>query len=104
MEVFPYGVEGNIKPTRVLSVPHGAWGVAFNPVRKEVAVSIEHPNTVVVYRREASGSEAPLRVLRGAETESADPHGIAVDPGHHEMLVSTHVNCAALTADEAAAQ
>ena len=104
MEVFPYGVEGNIKPTRVLSVPHGAWGVAFNSVRKEVAVSIEHPNTVVVYRREASGSEAPLRVLRGPETELADPHGIAVDPGHNEMLVANHGNWAPLTREEEEAQ
>jgi len=104
MEVFPYGVEGNIKPTRVLSVPHGAWGVAFNPVRKEVAVSIEHPNTVVVYRREASGSEAPLRVLRGPETDLADPHGIAVDPGHSEMLVANHGNWAPLTREEEEAQ
>ena len=104
MEVFPYGVEGNIKPTRVLSVPHGAWGVAFNSVRKEVAVSIEHPNTVVVYRREASGSEAPLRVLRGPETDLADPHGIAVDPGHSEMLVANHGNWAPLTREEEEAQ
>lgn len=104
MEVFPYDSEGNIKPKRVLSVPHGAWGVAFNPMRKEVAVSIEHPNTVVVYRREASGTEAPLRVLRGAETELADPHGIVIDPGHNEMLVANHGNWAPLTREEAEAE
>lgn len=100
MEVFPYDTEGNIKPKRVLSVPHGAWGVAFNPARNEVAVSIEHPNIVVVYRREASGSEAPLRVLRGPETELADPHGIVVDTGHNEMLVANHGNWAPLTREE----
>ena len=103
MEVFPYDSEGNVKPKRVLSVPHGAWGVAFNPTRKEVAVSVEHPNTVVVYRREASGSEAPLRVLRGPETELADPHGIVVDSGHNEMLVANHGNWAPLTPEEAEA-
>ena len=100
MEVFPYDTEGNIKPKRVLSVPHGAWGVAFDPMRKEVAVSIEHPNTVVVYRREASGSEAPLRVLRGPETDLADPHGIVVDSAHNEMLVANHGNWAPLTREE----
>ena len=104
MEVFPYDVEGNIRPKRVLSVPHGAWGVAFNPMRKEVAISVEHPNTVVVYRRDASGSEAPLRVLRGPETELADPHGIVVDPGHNEMLVASHGNWAPLTREEEEAQ
>lgn len=104
MEVFPYDAEGNIKPRRVLSVPHGAWGVAFNPARNEVAVSIEHPNTVVVYRREASGGEAPLRVLRGPETELADPHGIVIDSGHNEMLVANHGNWAPLTREEAEAE
>ena len=104
MEVFPYGTEGNVKPKRVLSVPHGAWGVAFNPVRKEVAVSIEHPNTVVVYRREASGSEAPLRVLRGPETELADPHGIVIDSDHNEMVVANHGNWAPLTREEEESQ
>jgi DNA-binding beta-propeller fold protein YncE len=74
--------------------------VAFNPKRNEVAVSIEHPNTVVVYRREANGSEAPLRVLRGPETELADPHGIVIDPGHNEMLVANHGNWAPLTREE----
>jgi DNA-binding beta-propeller fold protein YncE len=101
MEVFPYEGEGNIKPKRVLSVPHGAWGVAFNPVRNEVAVSVEHPNTIVVYRREASGSEAPLRVLRGPETELADPHGIVIDAAHEEMLTANHGNWAPLTREEA---
>ncbi len=42
MEVFPYDGEGNIKPNRVLSVPHGAWGVSLNRMRQEVAVSVEH--------------------------------------------------------------
>jgi DNA-binding beta-propeller fold protein YncE len=100
MEVFPYGVEGNIKPKRVLSVPHGAWGVSFNRARNEVAISIEHMNSVVVYRRDAAGAEAPLRVLRGPETELADPHGIIVDPGHGEMLVANHGNYAPLTREE----
>jgi DNA-binding beta-propeller fold protein YncE len=103
MEVFPYDAEGNIKPKRVLSVPHGAWGVAFNPTRNEVAISVEHPNTIVVYRREASGSEAPLRVLRGPETELADPHGIVIDFAHNEMLVANHGNWAPLTREEAEA-
>lgn len=103
MEVFPYDAEGNTKPKRVLSVPHGAWGVAFNPTRNEVAVSVEHPNTVVVYRREAAGGEAPLRVLRGPDTELADPHGIAIDFARDEMLVANHGNWAPLTREEAEA-
>jgi DNA-binding beta-propeller fold protein YncE len=100
MEVFSYDMEGNIKPKRVLSVPHGVWGVSFDAMRQEVAISVEHPNTVVVYRRDASGSEAPLRVLHGRETELADPHGIVTDAAHNEMLVANHGNWAPLTREE----
>src|SRR3984885_2659081 len=100
MEVFSYDMEGNIKPKRVLSVPHGVWGVSFDAMRQEVAISVEHPNTVVVYRRDASGSEAPLRVLHGRETELADPHGIVTDAAHNEMLVANHGSWAPLTREE----
>jgi DNA-binding beta-propeller fold protein YncE len=100
MEVFSYDMEGNIKPKRVLSVPHGVWGVSFDSMRQEVAISVEHPNTVVVYRRDASGSEAPLRVLHGRETELADPHGIVTDAAHNEMLVANHGSWAPLTREE----
>src|ERR1700733_2650647 len=100
MEVFSSDMEGNIKPKRVLSVPHGVWGVSFDAMRQEVAISVEHPNTVVVYRRDASGSEAPLRVLHGRETELADPHGIVTDAAHNEMLVANHGSWAPLTREE----
>jgi DNA-binding beta-propeller fold protein YncE len=101
MEVFPYGAEGNVKPKRVLSVPHGAWGVSLDRARDEVAVSIEHMNSVVVFRREATAKEKPLRLLRGLETGLADPHGIVMDAANNEMLVANHGNWAPLTREEA---
>lgn len=100
MEVFPYGVQGNVKPKRVLSVPHGSWGVSLNRSRGEIAISVEHLNSVVVYRREATGAEAPLRVLRGPKTGLADPHGIQFDAVHEEILVANHGNWAPLTRGE----
>jgi DNA-binding beta-propeller fold protein YncE len=101
MLVFPYGVEGNVKPKRVLFVPHGSWGTSLDAGRGEIALSVEHINAVVVYRREASGGEAPLRVIRGANTQLADPHGIAVAEEDHEILVANHGNWAPLTRREA---
>ncbi len=101
MLVFPYGVEGNSKPRRVLFVPHGSWGLSLDPDRDEIAVSVEHINTVVVYRREASGAEAPLRVIHGPDTGLADPHGVAVDPRNHDIVVANHGNWAPLTRAEA---
>lgn len=97
MLVFPYGVEGNVKPKRVLFVPHGSWGTSLDAGRGEIAISVEHINAVVVYHREASGGEAPLRVIRGTNTGLADPHGIAVAEHDHEILVANHGNWAPLT-------
>jgi DNA-binding beta-propeller fold protein YncE len=100
MEVFPYGAEGNVKPKRILFVPHGSWGVALNRPRDEVAITVEHANTVVVYRRDATLGDAPLRVLHGPKTGLDDPHGIAFDEKHNEISVANHGNWAPLTRAE----
>jgi hypothetical protein len=100
MEVFPYDMNGNIKPKRVLSVPHGSWGVSLNRQRDEVAISVEHINTVVIYRRTATGAEAPLRTIHGPKTGLADPHGIAFDSLNNEISVANHGNWAPLTREE----
>ena len=97
MEVFPYDVQGNIKPKRVLHVPHGSWGVSLNRRRDEIAISVEHINSVVIYRREARGGDAPLRVIRGPKTGLADPHGVHFDGTHDEILVANHGNWAPAT-------
>ncbi len=92
MMVFPYEADGNVKPTRVLSVPHQAWGVSINPVRKEVAVSVEGPREIVVYAQNASGTDRPLRMIRGPQTGLGDPHGVVFDGINNEILVANHGN------------
>ena len=100
MEVFPYDAEGNVKPKRILFVPHGSWGVALNRQREEIAITVEHANTVVVYRRDATLGDAPLRVLHGPKTGLGDPHGITFDEKHNEISVVNHGNWAPLTRAE----
>ncbi len=90
--VFPYDAQGNVKPKRVLYVPHQAWGVSINHERDEIALSVQAPNLVVVYRREASGLEPPLRMIKGHKTGLADPHGIFFDARHNEIVVANHGN------------
>ncbi len=92
MMVFPYDADGNVKPKRVLSVPHQAWGISINPVRKEVAISVEGPRQIVVYAQNASGEDAPLRMIRGPKTGLGDPHGVFFDPAHNEIVVANHGN------------
>jgi DNA-binding beta-propeller fold protein YncE len=100
MEVFPSDAEGNTKPKRILFVPHGSWGVALNRKREEVAITVEHANSVVVYRRDAALGDAPLRVLHGSNTGLQDPHGIIFDEAHDEIFVANHGNWAPLTRAE----
>jgi DNA-binding beta-propeller fold protein YncE len=92
MMVFPYDAEGNVKPKRVLHVPHQAWGISLNQQRDEVAISVQSTNQVLVYPREAKGEAAPLRVLRGPNTGLADPHGVVFDATNNELVVSNHGN------------
>jgi DNA-binding beta-propeller fold protein YncE len=90
--VMPYNAEGNAKPSRLLAVPHQAWGLALSPSRNEIAVSVEIQNAIVFYRRTANGIEAPLRSIQGPQTGMADPHGIYWDDTHAEIGVANHGN------------
>ena len=90
--VMPYGASGNVKPARVFSVPHQSWGLALGGAAEQIAVTVEVQNTIVFYRRQVKGVEAPLRILRGADTGLADPHGIYWDESHNEIGVANHGN------------
>lgn len=90
--VMPYGAEGNVKPARVFSVPHQAWGLALSDAADQIAVTVEVQNTIVFYRRQVKGVEAPLKIIRGQDTGLADPHGIYWDEAHNEIGVANHGN------------
>src|SRR6266536_2233909 len=61
MMVFPDDADGNVKPKRVLDVPHQAWGISISDERNEFAVTVEAPREIVIYRKGAEGHDAPLR-------------------------------------------
>jgi DNA-binding beta-propeller fold protein YncE len=90
--VMPYSAAGNVKPARVFSVPHQAWGLALGEKAGQIAVTVEVQNTIVFYKREVKGVEAPLRIIRGAATGLADPHGIYWDEAHNEIGIANHGN------------
>src|SRR5438093_398072 len=92
MMVFPYDANGNVKPKRVLDVPHQAWGLSIAPERDEIAVSVEGPRQIVIYKRGAEGHDAPLRTIRGVDTGLGDPHGVFYDGRNNEIVVANHGN------------
>jgi hypothetical protein len=90
MPVFSREAKGNAKPDRVLATPHGTWGIAADETRQEVYLTVQGPSAVVVYRKQAQGIEAPLRIIQGNSTELADPQGIAVDVKNDLLVVVNH--------------
>jgi DNA-binding beta-propeller fold protein YncE len=92
MPVFSREARGNAVPDRVLATPHRTWGIAADDRRKELYITVESPDAVLVYRKSASGADAPIRFLEGDATELADPHGIAIDVKNDLMVVANHGN------------
>jgi len=90
--VFDDQAHGDSKPKRRLYVPHQAWGLSLNPVADQFAISVQQLSMIAIYRREAQGLEAPLRIIEGPDTGLADPHGIYWDSSHRELFVANHGN------------
>jgi DNA-binding beta-propeller fold protein YncE len=90
MVVFSRDQHGNVAPRRELSTPHRAYGIAVDEANREMFLTVENPNEVVVYSKTASRVDKPLRVLRGPHTHLGDAHGIAIDTQNNLMYVTNH--------------
>ena len=53
---------------------------------------MQTPNMFVVFKRDAQKFDAPIRSVRGPQTDMADPHGIYFDETHNEVFVANHGN------------
>ena len=92
MVVFPSGAEGDRPPARELHVPHGSYGIAVDEAAKEMYITVEHQDSVVVYHKDAQGEDKPIRTLAGPSTKMEDPHGIGLDMKDKLMFVTNHGN------------
>ena len=92
LPVFPRDARGNATPSRYLAAPHGTFGIAVNEEKQEMFMTVQHQNSVVVYRKQASGDEKPLRTIAGSDTQLEDPHGIALDIKNRLIFVSNFGN------------
>jgi len=90
--VFPRGAAGDIRPARELETPHGTYGIAVDEDASEMYMTVEHANSIVVYRKMAEGAEKPLREIVGGDTQLEDPHGIAIDAKNQWIFVANHGN------------
>jgi DNA-binding beta-propeller fold protein YncE len=89
MVVFDYEADGNVKPKKVMMVPHRAWGIAVT--KDEIFITVQTFG-LVVFPRDATGCPEPKRSILGINSGMADPHGIYVDEKHGEIIVANHGN------------
>ena len=80
MTVFSRKENGNAVPDRSLEVPMSAFGIAVDDKDQELMMTVEDDSAVSTFRKMASGSEAPIRLLQGDKTLLSWPHGITHDP------------------------
>jgi 6-phosphogluconolactonase (cycloisomerase 2 family) len=92
VEVFSEDAEGNAEPARRLEVPHRAYALAANEEKQELYISVQHPPSIEVYRKTASGNEKPLRTIKGESTRLSDSHGIAIDEKNKLLYVNNWGN------------
>ena len=59
---------------------------------QELYLTVEHNNSIIVYPKNASGNQKPIRIVEGGLTRLADPHGIAIDTRRNLMFVANHGN------------
>src|SRR4029077_17305518 len=59
MVVLPYDAQGNSAPSRILSIPHQAWGIALSRSHDQIAITIEVQQAVVIYNRDARNVTPP---------------------------------------------
>ncbi len=88
--VFSRKAVGDVAPDRELHTPHGTFGIAVDEAAKELFLTVQHDNAIVVFNKSAKGVEAPLRVVQGDHTGLADPHGMALDTKNNLLFVTNH--------------
>jgi DNA-binding beta-propeller fold protein YncE len=88
--VFKHGSVGNVKPIRQVETPHGTFGVVVDEAHGELFMTEQHDSALVVYRKDATQEESPIRFLQGLKTGLQDPHGIAFDPKEDVLFVANY--------------
>ena len=92
LPVFSRDARGNATPSRFLATPHGTFGIAVDEEKQLMYMTVQHQNSIVVYRKQAAGEEKPLRTIAGSDTQLEDPHGIALDLKNRLVFVSNFGN------------
>jgi hypothetical protein len=87
--------DGNVSPIRRIDMKrikfNRTWGLALDAVNYEIALTHQKRNQVTIWERttntETDPAAEPKRMIRGALTGLADPHGVFIDTAVDEIYV-----------------
>jgi DNA-binding beta-propeller fold protein YncE len=88
--IFSRNANGDVPPDRQLHTPHGTFAVAVDEEHQELVLTVQHDSAVVTFPKTAKSEDPPVRLLQGARTLLADPHGIALDAKNDLIFVVNH--------------
>jgi DNA-binding beta-propeller fold protein YncE len=85
---------GNAGPQRVITgqgsrLGRTIHGLAYDAVHDEIIVPNALADAILVFRGNANGDEAPIRVIQGPCTRLITPHSVSIDAEHGEILVAS---------------
>jgi hypothetical protein len=86
--------DGNVNPVRAIEgqntkISRTMHAIAMDPIRREIVVTNPFAEAVLFFRVDASGDEAPLRVIQGPRTFLKRPDVVYMDHINHEVYVPT---------------
>lgn len=64
-------------------------GLVYDPMHDEIIVPNVLADAVLVFRGDANGEEAPIRIIQGPHTELVTPHSVSLDLQNDEILVAS---------------
>ena len=62
-------------------------GIAYDAVHDEIIVPVHLAGAVLVFRADANGEEAPIRMIQGPHTRILRPETVKVDVQHSEIMI-----------------
>lgn len=89
--VFPGGQSGDVTP-RILKTPHRLFATGLDEANGELYVTLQHPPKVYIFKKDAVGTDKPVRTIEGPHTYLHDTHGIALDFKRKLMFVGSWGN------------
>jgi len=93
ISVFARLANGNVAPQRVVEgqatrLSRTMHGIAYDEVHDEIVIPVALSGALLVFRGDAQGEAAPVRVIQGSRTGLIRPHTVAVDTVNGEIIAA----------------